>query len=102
MTRFFLLSAGLHESIRAGLDAAWGHPRTEVSADGVEVVTVTCMSPASELPTHADGGVYAAVLALDCDRPEVAGMLAGLIASGEIIEITETEWRAAQASSTPF
>lgn len=96
MTRFFLLSALLFESIRAGLDAAWGHPRTEISAAGVEVVTVSCMSPAEELPTHADGRVYAAVLGLDCDRPEVADTLTGLIAGGQITEIGENEWRAAQ------
>ena len=79
--RFFRTAdAGLYESIRLQLDAAWGHP----TPDGQ---TVTCFDPVAVAPRDAAGRVLLAVNDEFCDYEAVAAVLPGLLASGAVEEI---------------
>jgi len=84
--RFFRTAdAGLYESIRLQLDAAWGHPNAD---------TVTCIDPVAVAPRDSAGRVLLAVNDEFCEWPEVAAVLPGLLASGAVAELTEAQYRA--------
>jgi hypothetical protein len=87
VNRFFKSDETTYEQIRLGLDAAWGH--------GVGTGTVTCFEPAATAPRDSDGLVVLAVRAEFCDYEAVAAVLPGLLASGTVVEISESEYRAA-------
>lgn len=87
--RFFRTAdAVLYESIRLQLDAAWGHP----TPDGR---TVTCIDPAAVAPRDADGRILLAVNDEFCTFDAVAAVLPGLLAGGDVAEISEAEYQAA-------
>lgn len=87
MNRFFKSDATTYEQIRLGLDAAWGH--------GPGTGTVTCFQPSATAPRDADGLVVLAVRAEFCEYEAVAALLPGLLASGQVAEITEAAYWAA-------
>lgn len=77
--------AALYESIRLGLDAAWGHP----TPDGL---TVTCFDPAAVAPRDAAGRLLLAVNDEFVTYEAVIDILPGLLASGAVEEITAAEY----------
>lgn len=87
MRYFRTPDAALYESIRLGLDAAFGHP----TADGS---TLTCIDPAAVAPKDASGRVMLAVNDEFCEWPQVAEMLPGLLASGSVEEIDAQAYEA--------
>lgn len=76
----------LYEQVRLGLDAAWGHPNGG---------TVTCIDPAAVAPRDAQDRILLAVKPEFTAFPAAAAMLTDLLASGQVVEITEAEYRAA-------
>jgi hypothetical protein len=87
VNRFFKSNAATYEQMRLSLDAAWGH--------GEGKGTVTCFTPAANAPRGSDGLLVLAVRAEFCDYEAVAAVLPGLLASGTVVEISESEYRAA-------
>jgi hypothetical protein len=87
--RYFRTSDdALYESIRLGLDAAWGHP----TPDGK---TLTCFDPAAVAPRDSQGRVLLAVHSEFCEYEAVAATLPQLIASGGVEEIDGAAYMAA-------
>lgn len=86
--RFFRSTDAVYEQVRATLDAAWGHP----TADGR---TITCIQPAATAPHDEKGRVVLAVNDEFCEYPVAVDMLPQLLASGQVNEITQAEYRAA-------
>jgi hypothetical protein len=76
----------MYEQVRIGLDAAWGHPNGN---------TLTCIDPAAVAPRDAQGRILLAVKPEFTEFPAAAAMLPDLLASGQVVEITEAEYRAA-------
>jgi hypothetical protein len=89
--RFFLVDAGTYESIRANLDAMWGHP-----SNG----TATCMPPAAEAVKNAQGIIFCPVLRDTCDWPEVAAVLSQLLSANVITEADESAYFLALSPSS--
>jgi len=86
--RYFRTSEdALYESIRLGLDAAWGHP----TPDGK---TLTCFDPAAVAPRDSQGRILLAVHPEFCEYEAVAAMLPQLIASGGVEQIDEETYQA--------
>lgn len=85
--RFFRSEAATYENIRQTLDEAWGLPNT--------AGTVTCIQPAATAPKDSQGRVVLAVDATFCDYTVAVDLLPQLLASGDVDEITEAEYRAA-------
>lgn len=83
--RFFRTAdAALYEQVRLGLDAAWGHtPPT------------TCIDPADVAPRDDAGRIVLAVRQEFTEFPAAAAILPDLLASGQVVEISEAEYRAA-------
>lgn len=77
----------LYEGIRLQLDAAWG-----LTDHGC-----TCITPAATAPRDGEGRIVLAVNDEFTAFEAVAAMLPGLIAGGQVTEITETEYREAIA-----
>ena len=88
MRYFRTADAGLYESIRLELDAAWGHP----TPDGK---TLTCIDPVAVAPRDGQGRVLLAVNDEFCEYEAVAAVLPGLLARGAVAEITEAQYYAA-------
>lgn len=87
--RFFRTAdAALYEQVRLGLDAAWGH-----------VPPTTCIDPADVAPRDNAGRIVLAVRQEFTEFPAAAAVLPDLLASGQVVEISEAEYRA--AISTP-
>lgn len=84
--RFFRSSPVVYESMRTQLDAAFGYP------DGV---TETVWLPVGDALRDAAGRCLLAVHGESCQRPAVATVLPGLLASGAVEEVTEADYRAA-------
>jgi hypothetical protein len=82
LQRFFRTAdAALYEQLRLGLDAAWGHtPPT------------TCIDPVSVAPRDAAGKIVLAVRQEFAEFPAAAAILPGLLASGQVEEITQAEY----------
>jgi len=86
--RFFATSsAALYEETRLTLDAAWGLPNDKG--------TRTCINPVRVAPRDAQGRVLLAVAEEWCGWEPAATLLPELLASGQVAEITEAEYRAA-------
>jgi hypothetical protein len=85
--RFFRTAdAALYEQLRLGLDAAWGHTQP-----------TTCIDPASVAPRDASDRIVLAVRQEFSEFPAAAAILPDLLASGQVVEIGEAEYRAAVA-----
>ena len=84
--RFFRSSAAVYESMRTQLDAAFGYP------DGV---TETVWTPAAHALRDGQGRCLLAVHSSSCERPAVASVLPGLLASGQVEEIDAATYMAA-------
>lgn len=92
MQRYFRCpSVELYESIRLGLDAAWGHPNA---------IADTCFEPAETAHRDSVGRLLLAVRPEFCDYAAVAAMLPELLASGAVDEIDEATYMAA-VNATP-
>jgi len=91
--RFFAASAATYESMRNTLDAAWGLPNDKGTA--------TCICPAETAPRDAQGRVVLAVRQEFCGWEPAARLLPELLASGQVAEITEAEYRAATEPLAP-
>lgn len=87
--RFFRSSPAVYEAMRQQLDAAFGYP------DGV---TQTVWRPVAQAVKDDQGRCLLAVHSSSCDRPAVAAMLPGLLASGSVEEIDEATYAAAMPS----
>lgn len=82
MRYFRTADATLYETIRATLDAAWGHPNEQ---------TITCIDPESVAPRDADGRILLAVDDAFATYEPVPSMLPQLLASG-VEEIAAAEY----------
>ena len=83
--RFFRTAdSALYEQVRLGLDAAWGH-----------VPPTTCIDPADVAPRDDAGRIMLSVRHEFTEFPAAAAILPGLLASGQVVEISEAEYRAA-------
>lgn len=83
--RFFRTAdAALYEQVRLGLDAAWGH-----------VPPTTCIDPADVAPRDDAGRIVLAVRQEFTEFQAAAAILPDLLASGQVVEISEAEYRAA-------
>lgn len=83
--RFFRTAdAALYEQVRLGLDAAWGH-----------VPPTTCIDPADAAPRDDAGRIVLAVRQEFTEFPAAAAILPDLLASGQVVEISEADYRAA-------
>lgn len=74
----------LYEQVRLGLDGAWGH-----------VPPTTCIQPAVTAPRDDAGRIVLAVRQEFTEFPAAAAILPDLLASGQVVEISEAEYRAA-------
>ena len=74
----------LYEQVRLGLDGAWQH-----------VPPTTCIQPAATAPRDDAGRIVLAVRQEFTEFPAAAAILPGLLASGQVVEISEAEYRAA-------
>jgi hypothetical protein len=88
MRYFRTADDALYESVRLGLDAAWGHP----SPDGR---TVTCIDPAAVAPRDAQGRIVLAVNDEFCTYSVAVDLLPQLLAGGVVEEIDEANFRTA-------
>ena len=88
MRYFRTADDALYESVRLGLDAAWGHP----SLDGR---TVTCIDPAAVAPRDAQGRIVLAVNNEFCLYSVVVDLLPQLLAGGGVEEVDDMAYRAA-------
>jgi len=83
--RFFRTAdAALYEQVRLWLDAAWGH-----------VPPTTCIDPADVAPRDNAGRIVLSVRQEFTEFPAAAAILPDLLASGQVVEISEAEYRAA-------
>lgn len=82
--RFFRAAENVYESVRRGLDQAWGHRPDE-----------TAYMPAAYAHKDAEGRVYLAVNSEWCDFAAVSVILPDLLASHAVEEISEAEYHAA-------
>lgn len=85
MSRYFTITPAAYSSARAELDLAFGHP------NGKAETTL----PPEPVALTPDGKALVAIRAEFAQWPEVAPLLAGLLASGEAVEINQEEYFAA-------
>lgn len=86
MIRCFRSTDAVYESVRAGLDAAWGFPNPETK-------TATAFDPAATAPHDEEGRVYLVVSSAYCEYEAVAAALPDLLAAGAVTEISEAEYQ---------
>jgi len=81
--RYFRCLAGdeAYEHIRLTLDAVWGHPNAETK-------TVTCIDPAGVAPRDTQGRIMLATSEAFCEYAASEQMLASVLSSGVIEEIS--------------
>jgi hypothetical protein len=91
--RYFRCEAGdeAYEQARLTLDAAWGHPNAETK-------TVTCIDPAAVAPRDKQGRVMLATSEEFCEYAAAAQMLASVLSSGVIEEISAADYFAEMPS----
>jgi hypothetical protein len=84
--RFFRCDGGddVYEQTRLSLDAAWGHPNAGI---------VTCIDPANVAPRDQKGRILLGVNDEFCGWQPASAMLAQLLASGAVTEITAGQYR---------
>lgn len=85
--RYFRSTPAVYASICSQLDAAYGYPNAETK-------TERTLPLATDLPTDAQGRVYLAIDAAYCDYVLPSQLLAELLASGQVEEVTEETFRA--------
>jgi hypothetical protein len=83
--RFFRSSPEVYSQVLAALDAAWGFPK-----DGFDHVFI----PLSYAP-QKDGLAYLAIQSADAEMEPAGTMLSQLLASGDVVEVTQGEYHAA-------
>ena len=88
MRYFRTADDALYESVRLGLDAAWGHP----SLDGR---TVTCIDSSAVAPRDPQGRIVLAVNDEFCTYSVAVDLLPQLLAGGAVEEIDEATYRTA-------
>jgi hypothetical protein len=81
---FRTADAVLYEQVRLDLDAEWGH-----------VPPTTCIDPADVAPRDDAGRIVLAVRQEFTEFPAAEAVLPDLLASGQVVEIDEAEYRAA-------
>jgi len=86
--RYFRSSPQVYESMRQQLNAAFGYPNEHTQ-------TVWALVEAAVM--DAEGRCLLAVRSESCDRPQVAAVLPGLLASGVVEEIDAATYQAAIA-----
>lgn len=84
--RYFRSFPSVYEAVRSSLDEAFGHPNAD---------TVTCIEPAATGVKDAQGRMLLAADAAWCEWPQVAAVLPGLLASGQVEEIDEATYQSA-------
>lgn len=86
--RYFRCESGdaLYEQVRTTLDAAWGKPNDRGS--------VTCIEPAATAPRDAQGRIVLAVREEFCAYSVASDLLPGLLANGDVSEITAEQYAA--------
>lgn len=84
--RYFRSSAQVYEAMRLQLDAAFGYPDEH---------TQTVWSPVEQAVRDEAGRCLLAVRPESCERPAVAAVLPGLIASGAVEEIDAAAYQSA-------
>jgi hypothetical protein len=84
--RYFRSTVAVYESIRAGLDLSFGHPSDD---------TATCIEPAETGVKDQYGRMLFAADAAWCEWQQVAALLPGLLASGQVEEIDEATYQGA-------
>lgn len=89
--RYFSASEAVYEQVRAGLNAAWVLPN--------ERGTATCFLPASDAWRDGSGNCLLCVNAEWCEYPEVAAVLPGLLARGDVQEITQSDYWSADPAT---
>ena len=88
LQRYFRASAATYESMRLGLNSAWGMPNA-----GTQSCYTAADNPA--VPKDADGMLYLAVHSDWCEWPAVAAVLPDLLASGAVEEVTRDAYLSA-------
>ncbi len=88
--RFFQTSRPIYDAARAQLDLAFGYPNGQAE---------TCLPP--EPAVNSGDAVCLALPAEMTALPEVAPLLSALLAGGDVVEITEGEYRAALPQEDP-
>lgn len=83
--RFFRSSPAVYSQVLATLDAAWGFPK-----NGFDHAFL----PLSYAP-QKNGMAYLAIQAADAEMEPASEMLPQLLASGAVVEVTQSEYRAA-------
>lgn len=86
--RFFRSSSAVYTQVLATLDAAWGFPKY-----GCQHVFL----PLDYAP-QKNGYAYLAIQAADAEMEPAGEMLAQLLASGAVVEVTQADYRAAMPS----
>jgi hypothetical protein len=89
-TRYFRTSVEIYESVRAQMDEMYGHEKRATGSAGIEVVTSTCLTPASALVQRE--GLVVVALNYVLTWPEVAATIAMLIEVEAVEEISEEEF----------
>ena len=87
--RYFrcLAGDGAYEQIRTTLDAVWGHPNPETK-------TVTCIDPVAVAPRDTQGRIMLATSEAFCEYAASEQMLASVLSSGVIEEISAADYLA--------
>lgn len=85
--RFFRLPEAVYTATRAGLDAHYGHPKTENN-----VYTESCLPSAANAPKTENGDILVSLGSQEYSRPEVAPSLSQLISQGAVLEISESDY----------
>jgi len=85
MQRFFKSSPAVYSGVLANLDAAWGFPKQGFSH---------CFLPLNYAP-QSGGFAFLAIQSADADMEPAASMLPDLLASGQVVEVTAADYRAA-------
>ena len=85
--RYFKADEAVYEQVRHALDDAWGLP----DSSG----TLTCFAPSDRAPRDAGGKLLLAVHDEFCGYSVVSDLLPQLLASGDVNEISESEYWAA-------
>lgn len=94
--RFFRLPAAAYEHVRASLDAYHGLTKEATSATGQIVKSDTSLPPVESATQDEDGNAYVCINAWHLQDEVVAQTVAGLIADGVAVEVTQEDYQALQ------
>jgi len=85
--RYFRSTAAVYVGICHQLDSAYSYPNADTK-------TERTLPLAADLPTDEQGFVYLAIDAAYCDYLLPSQLLAELLASGQVEEVTKEQYRA--------